>query len=126
MGQHGHRNMFYATGLPGWMRFGYSPGWGGMPPGAQYLQQTGQLNQAMDWFGQQPSAQPASTFQTPQQPVAQSAPPQPAYPPAPQQPMSAQPPREQEIQMLEDQLAALENQIGQIRERINQLRSRSE
>ena len=31
------RNMFYATGLPGWMRFGYSPGWGGMPPCAQVL-----------------------------------------------------------------------------------------
>ena len=35
------RNMYYATGLPGWMRFGDSPGWGGMPPGAQYLM-TGQ------------------------------------------------------------------------------------
>lgn len=34
------RNMFYLTGLPGWMRFGYSPGWGGMPPGAFYLAQT--------------------------------------------------------------------------------------
>ena len=36
-----HRNMYYLTGLPGWMRFGYSPGWGGMPPGAQYAM-TGQ------------------------------------------------------------------------------------
>jgi len=35
------RNMYYATGMPGWMRFGYSPGWGGTPPGAQYLM-TGQ------------------------------------------------------------------------------------
>jgi hypothetical protein len=25
--------MYYATGMPGWMRFGYSPGWGGIPPG---------------------------------------------------------------------------------------------
>jgi hypothetical protein len=32
-----HRNMYYLTGLPGWMRFGYSPGWGDMPPGAQYI-----------------------------------------------------------------------------------------
>ena len=30
----GYRHMYYLTGLPGWMRFGYSPGWGGMPPGA--------------------------------------------------------------------------------------------
>jgi len=51
MGGHGHRNMYYATGLPGWMRFGYSPGWGGLPPGAQYLQQTGQTGQFADWLG---------------------------------------------------------------------------
>ena len=42
MGGHGHRNMFYATGLPGWVRFGRSPGWGGLPPAAQYLHDTGQ------------------------------------------------------------------------------------
>lgn len=40
------RNMYYATGLPGWMRFGYSPGWvgrspSGLGPCAQYLM-TGQ------------------------------------------------------------------------------------
>ncbi|HDM37090.1 MAG TPA: hypothetical protein ENG09_07640 [Candidatus Syntrophoarchaeum butanivorans] len=29
------RNMYYMTGLPGWMRFGYSPGWGGVSPGVQ-------------------------------------------------------------------------------------------
>jgi len=51
MGGHGHRRMFYLTGMPGWMRFGYSPGWGGMPPGAQYLQATGQLGQFMGWMG---------------------------------------------------------------------------
>ena len=38
----GHRNMYYATGLPGWMRLGYSPGWvgrnpGGLPPTLEYL-----------------------------------------------------------------------------------------
>ena len=26
------RHMFHATGLPGWMRFGYSPGWAGRSP----------------------------------------------------------------------------------------------
>ena len=36
------RNMYYATGLPGWMRLGYSPGWmgrspGGLGPCAQHL-----------------------------------------------------------------------------------------
>jgi len=39
----GHRNMYYATGMPGWMRLGYSPGWvgrspGGLPPTVQYMQ----------------------------------------------------------------------------------------
>jgi len=24
-----YRWMYYATGVPGWMRFGYSPGWAG-------------------------------------------------------------------------------------------------
>lgn len=42
MGGHGHRNMYYQTGLPGWMRFGYSPGWqgrspSGLGPAAEYL-----------------------------------------------------------------------------------------
>lgn len=27
-----HRCMFYATGQPGWMRFGFSPGWLGRSP----------------------------------------------------------------------------------------------
>lgn len=116
MGQHGHRNMFYATGLPGWMRFGYSPGWGGIPPGAQYLQQTGQLPQAMDWFSQQYSARPAqpqpSTLQT-------------DYSPTPQLQMPAQTSKEQEIRMLEDQIGSLENQVEQIKNRIKQLRSQS-
>ena len=57
MGGHGHRNMYYATGLPGWMRFGYSPGWGGLPPGAQYLQQTGQMGQFANWLGAPAGAQ---------------------------------------------------------------------
>ena len=48
---HGWRNMYYLTGIPGWMRFGYSPGWGGMPPGAQYLQATGQVGQFANWLG---------------------------------------------------------------------------
>ena len=37
-----HRWMYYATGLPGWMRFGYSPGWvgrspSGLGPGAEFI-----------------------------------------------------------------------------------------
>ena len=28
----GRRNWYYATGLPGWARFGYAPAWGAPPP----------------------------------------------------------------------------------------------
>lgn len=39
---YGYRNMYRLTGLPGWMRFGYSPGWvgrspSGLGPCAEYL-----------------------------------------------------------------------------------------
>ncbi|RJP30232.1 MAG: hypothetical protein C4536_10400 [Actinobacteria bacterium] len=42
MGGYGNRNMYYATGQPGWMRLGYSPGWrgrspSGLGPCAEYL-----------------------------------------------------------------------------------------
>ena len=53
MGGHGHRNMFYATGLPGWVRFGYSPGWGGLPPAWQYLRNTGQMGAVRRTFPSQ-------------------------------------------------------------------------
>ena len=57
-----HRNMYYATGLPGWMRFGYSPGWvgrspSGLGPCAQYLLSgqfpTPEMQDA--WQGMQPA-----------------------------------------------------------------------
>ena len=31
-GGRGWRNMYYATGLPGWARAGYTPAWGGYAP----------------------------------------------------------------------------------------------
>jgi hypothetical protein len=31
----GWRNMYYATGLPGWARYGYAPAWGA-PPATAY------------------------------------------------------------------------------------------
>jgi hypothetical protein len=34
-GRRGWRNMYYATGLPGWARYGYAPAWGA-PPAAAY------------------------------------------------------------------------------------------
>ena len=45
-GGRGYRRMYQLTGVPGWMRFGYSPGWlgrspTGLGPAASYLM-TGQ------------------------------------------------------------------------------------
>ncbi|MBD3191078.1 MAG: hypothetical protein GF308_10560 [Candidatus Heimdallarchaeota archaeon] len=43
-----HRNMYELTGLPGWVRFGSSPGFAGggrgMGPCAEYIQRTGQMD----------------------------------------------------------------------------------
>ncbi len=57
------RNMYHLTGVPGWMRFGYSPGWvgrspTGLPPTAQYLTQAGQVPQPTPYTAQ-PQAQMA-------------------------------------------------------------------
>ncbi|MBC7093546.1 DUF5320 domain-containing protein [Candidatus Bipolaricaulota bacterium] len=91
------RNMFYATGLPGWMRFGYSPGWGGMPPGAQYLAQPGQFPAFSSWWGRQ------GTW------------------PAPPWGWMPPPTREQEIDWLSSQAAALEEGLAQIKRRLAEL-----
>ena len=63
-----HRYMYYATGLPGWMRFGYSPGWlgvspTGMGPAASYLM-----------TGQWPTPQMAAAWQGRQFPMALEVP----------------------------------------------------
>ncbi|MGB3458592.1 MAG: DUF5320 domain-containing protein [Halobacteriota archaeon] len=99
MGGNRWRNMYYLTGLPGWMRFGYSPGWvgrspTGMPPGAQYLAQTGQMPQFSSWIQQQaptPMGMPAM-------------------------------PKEQEVSMLESQAKMLGDQLEQIKKRLEELR----
>ena len=95
-----HGNMYYMTGLPGWMRFVYSPGWigrspTGMPPGAQYLMQTGQMPQFASRMQQQAPVAPA---------------------PAPAMP------KEQEISMLESQAQMLGDQLEQIKKRLEELK----
>lgn len=96
---HGHRWMYYMTGLPGWMRFGYSPGWvgrsaTGLGPCAEYLM-TGQ-------------------WPTPQMAAAWGVGPWGA--PAP----GTMPP-EQELSMLRSQAEALGSQLDQIAKRIEEL-----
>ncbi|HIC93022.1 MAG TPA: hypothetical protein EYP09_02060 [Anaerolineae bacterium] len=104
-GGYRYRNMFYATGLPGWMRFGYSPGWGGLPPGAQYLMQSGQMPQFWSWMQAQAPFRPmggAWGWPTPM-----------GAPPA----MT----KEQEVQLLQGQAKMLEGQLEQIKKRIEEL-----
>lgn len=107
---HGHRYMYYMTGLPGWMRFGFSPGWGGLPPAAQYLQQTGQLPQFTSYLQQQMPMMPAMPTSMPQQV------------PTMQQMSTPQMTKEQELSMLEQQANMLEQQIEVIRKRMEELK----
>lgn len=109
---HRHRNMYYLTGLPGWMRFGYSPGWvgrspTGMPPAAQWITQSGLMPQYMEYLR---SASPAVAPQVPAGPMASTMPFTQTYTP------------EQEAEMLEQQMKALQTQLDTIRKRLEELR----
>ena len=93
----GHRNMYYATGMPGWMRLGYSPGWvgrspGGLPPTVQYMR-TGM------WQTPQPQAMAAGMQAS--------------------MPATFGP---QELSILESQAAMLEGQLEQIKKRVEELK----
>lgn len=116
MGGHGHRWMYYATGLPGWMRFGFSPGWvgyspTGLGPAAEYLT-----------TGQWPTPQMATAWQA--GPGAYGAPAPAAWGAGPWAYGASAPaamPREQELQLLRDQAQALKAQLDQISTRIEEL-----
>ncbi|MHA1754369.1 MAG: hypothetical protein ACTSYR_02505 [Candidatus Odinarchaeia archaeon] len=62
-GQGRYRNMYYLTGLPGFIRFGYSPGWigrspTGLGPMAQYLADQGLLEKYIsDQIAKAPQSQ---------------------------------------------------------------------
>jgi len=99
-----HRWMYYATGLPGWMRFGFSPGWlgrspTGLGPCAEYLM-TGQ-------------------WPTPQMAAAWQAGPGTAW--GYGSPMPGAMPPEQEVQMLRSQAEALKAQLDQISARLAEI-----
>ena len=111
MGGHGHRWMYYATGLPGWMRFGFSPGWlgyspTGLGPCAEYLM-----------TGQWPTPQMAAAWQA--GPWAIGAPAAGTMPYGAPAPGTMSP--EQELSMLRDQAEALRGQLDQIANRIEEL-----
>ena len=100
-----HRRMYYATGMPGWMRFGYSPGWlgrspTGLPPTAQWIASSGALPQYQEYLGVPPA--PATV---------------------PWMLGTASLTKEQERQMLEQQARDMELQIVDVKRRLDEVRS---
>ncbi|MEM2926559.1 MAG: hypothetical protein QXO94_03750 [Candidatus Bathyarchaeia archaeon] len=105
------RRMYYATGLPGWIRFGYSPGWigrspTGLLPTAEWILSSGLMPQFRQWIGQGMGAVP---------PIA-----------PPLAPAGATITKEQEIQMLDQQAKAIEAQLETTRKRLEFLRQKPE
>jgi hypothetical protein len=55
-GGRGWRHMYYATGLPGWARFGHVPAWGAPPVSGPYApqmsaeQETQMLKEQAEWL----------------------------------------------------------------------------
>ncbi|MCK4352276.1 DUF5320 domain-containing protein [candidate division WOR-3 bacterium] len=116
-----HRYMYYATGLPGWVRFGYSPGWVGrspygVGPAAQYLM-----------YGTWPTPQMNYSWQAGQIPLrGEPYTPTSGFPmtgfPTPYDPWGAAPiAPEQELNMLKGQAEILEDELDGIRQRIKEL-----
>jgi hypothetical protein len=115
---HRYRWWYRMTGLPGWMRFGFSPGWlgrspYGLGPAAQYLMYgtwpTPQMNYYMP-AGQVPPVVPPNYY-----------PPAPGFP-APYAPYGAAPiAPEQELDMLKGQAEILEDELDGIKKRIEEI-----
>ena len=134
------RNMYYLTGLPGWMRFGYPPGWMGRSSMGTPL--TGQplvkapahgdcanfrngfctlYGTAVDPNGPAcPNFTPRGSVPAAQTPT-QPPPPAPVgFPPAQVPQLS----REQEIQILQNQARMVEQQLEQVKKRLEELKRR--
>lgn len=116
--------MYYATGLPGWMRFGFSPGWvgrspTGLGPCATYLT-TGQWPAPLGQWNM-PNPPPIQTpFEQGNIPPGAPAGPWAAFNPL------ASVPKEQQVSMLEEQANLLESQLKEITERIKELKSEAQ
>jgi len=112
-----YRWMFYLTGLPGWIRYGFSPGWlgrspTGLPPTAQWLLQSGLLPQYLQWL------QTAAPTMIPPTTTPTGAPATPTPFPTAFTPTYS---KEQEKQMLEQQVKMLESQLEALRKRLEEL-----
>lgn len=112
-----HRWMYNLTGLPGWMRFGFSPGWigrspTGLGPAAQYLMHGTWPTPQMDYAWQQGQLpfSPYSGF------------PQPGFP-TPYDPWgAAELTPEDELNFLKAEAEQLEDELYGIDERIKELK----
>ncbi len=104
-----YRWMYYLTGMPGWLRFGFSPGWigrspTGLPPTAQWLISSGLLPQYMSYLTQTAPLTPMTPPVTPGLPTMPGL------------------PKEQEKLMLEQQMKSLEAQLEAIKRRLEELK----
>jgi len=134
---HRYRWWYRLTGLPGWMRFGFSPGWigwnpTGLGPAAQYMMYgswpTPQMN-ALWQSGMIPPTSgyappPASTQTTPSSATQYTAAPGPSIPgfATPYDPWgAAQITPEQELDILKGQAEMLEDELDGIKARIKEL-----
>jgi hypothetical protein len=101
------RNMYYLTGIPGWMRFGYSPGWvgrspTGLPPTAEWIMSSGLMPQFREYLGTGRTSPAAAPY-----------------------PTGAGVSREEEVRMLEEQAKAIESQLDATKKRLETLRKNS-
>jgi hypothetical protein len=113
--------MYELTGLPGWMRFGYSPGWmgrspSGLGPCAHYLMYgtwpTAQMNYA--WNQGQIPFSPAPGF------------PMPGFP-SPYDPWgAAEVTPEQELDFLRAEAGELQDELSALEQRIQELEKEKE
>jgi hypothetical protein len=117
-GGRGYRRMYQLTGLPGWMRFGFSPGWLGRSP-------TG-LGPAASFFmtGQWPTPQAQAYWQAAQAGQV----PYPTYG-APSTapgavPFAPQMTQEQELDFLRKQADTVKGQLKQIESRLRELEAK--
>jgi len=111
-----YRWMYQLTGLPGWMRFGFSPGWigrspTGLGPAAQYLMYGTWPTPQMDYYWQQGQVPfsptpgfPLSGFQTPYDPWG-----------------AAELTPEEELNILKAEAEQLEDELYGIEKRIKEL-----
>jgi len=114
-----YRWMYQLTGLPGWMRFGFSPGWigrspTGLGPAAQYLMYGTWPTPQMDYYWQQGQVPfsptpgfPLPGFQTPWDPWG-----------------AIQLTPEEELNILKAEAEQLEDELYGIEERIKEIKGK--